>query len=69
MKIDYDPKRDLMYVNFAQEDVKSHRTETIAPGVLVDFDRDGNVIGIEFLEASAVIGKHPRVEVALLPTG
>jgi uncharacterized protein YuzE len=67
VKIDYDAKRDLLYVNLAPEDTKSHRTETIAPGVLVDFDRDGKVIGIEFLEASTVIGANPRLEVALRP--
>ena len=69
MKIEYDAKSDLLYVNLAAGDVRAARTETVAPGVHVDFDRDGKVIGIEVLEASTVIGADPRVEVALRPTG
>lgn len=69
MKIEYDSKHDLLYVNLADDDVKSHRTETIAPGVHVDFDKDGNLIGLELLEASTVIGSRPHVEIALSATG
>jgi uncharacterized protein YuzE len=69
MKIEYDAKSDLLYVNLAPDDVRAARTETVAPGVHMDFDRDGKIIGIELLEASTVIGADPRVEVALRPTG
>ena len=69
MKISYDSKYDLLYVNFASENVKSHRTETIAPGVHIDFDKHGNVIGLELLEASTAIGSQPLVEVELSSAG
>jgi uncharacterized protein YuzE len=65
MKIEYDPRSDLLYVNFAANSVKAARTETVAPGVHIDFDRDGKVIGIEVLDASEVIGTNPQVELAL----
>ena len=69
MKIEYDAKHDLLYVNLAPPEVKSHRTETIAPGVHADFDGQGNLIGIELLDASTVIGTNPQVEVALSAAG
>lgn len=69
MKIEYEAKSDLLYVNLAPDDVRAARTETISPGLHVDFDRDGKVNGIELLEASTVIGAAPTVEVALRPTG
>ena len=65
MKIEYDSRSDLLYVNFAANSVKAARTETVAPGVHIDFDREGRVIGIEVLDASEVLGSNPQVEVAL----
>ena len=67
MKVQYDSERDLLYLLLASDERKAARTETVAPGVHVDFDRDGKIIGIEVVEASTVVGKDPRVEVALRP--
>jgi len=63
MKIDYDPERDLMYIYFVEEIKKVAETKTVSPGIHVDFDKDGELIGIEILEASKVTGK--RVEIKL----
>lgn len=49
IKTSYDPEADAFAAWFAPEDVKSDRTEEVAPGVLVDFDTAGNAIGIEVL--------------------
>lgn len=57
MKIEYDPARDLLYIYFAEVEVKAARTETISPGVHADFDKDSKLIGIEVVEASKVMGK------------
>lgn len=67
MKVEYDAKRDLLYLLLAPEGKKAARTETVAPGVHVDFDRDGKIIGIEVVEASSVVGTDPSLEVALRP--
>lgn len=56
MKIDYDPVRDLLYVYFAEPDVKAAETITVTPGVHADFDREGKLIGIEVIDASEVVG-------------
>lgn len=56
MKIDYDPVRDLLYVYFAEPDVKAAETITVTPGVHADFDREGKLIGIEVIDASEIVG-------------
>jgi uncharacterized protein YuzE len=57
MKIEYDPERDLLYIYFAELETKASQTITITPGVFADFDKEGKLIGIEVLDASAVMGK------------
>lgn len=69
MKIEFDAKRDLVYLRLADGDAPVIRTETIAPGVFADFDVDGNLLGIEVLDASTVMGPSQRIEVALRPVG
>ena len=57
MKIEYDPKRDLLYIYFAEQDAKSAETVTIKPGVHADFDKNGKLIGLEVLDAKELAGK------------
>jgi uncharacterized protein YuzE len=57
MKIEYDPERDLLYMYFAEPEIKAAETVTIKPGVLADFDKDGKLIGIEVLDAKELMGK------------
>jgi len=68
MKIEFDPSRDLMYVWFSEPGKKAARTETVAPGVHVDFDVQGRLIGIEVLDASAVLQHKVQFEVSLTST-
>jgi uncharacterized protein YuzE len=49
----YDPEADAMFIRFAADGVPSVRTEEIAPGVMVDFDQSGVLIGIEVLDVRA----------------
>jgi len=46
---------------------KSARTETLAHGVHADFDRDDHLVGLEVLDARAVLGPNLNFEVALVP--
>lgn len=68
MKIEYDSMRDLLYVWFGTPGTKSARTETVMPGVHVDFDRKGRLIGIEVLDAEEVLGQKIQFEVSLTPS-
>lgn len=50
MKIEYDPKADAMYSRLAAG-VVADRDE-VRPGVVLDFDASGKVLGIEMLSVS-----------------
>jgi uncharacterized protein YuzE len=50
MRTSYDPDADAMFVWFAPEGTKSASTTEVAPGILLDYDAAGNVIGIEVLD-------------------
>lgn len=57
MKIEYDPERDLLYIYFGESEKKSAETITIKPGVFADFDKEGNLIGIEIIDAKKTMGE------------
>ena len=67
MKIEYDVTRDLLYIWLGIPGEKAARTETIVPGMHVDFDRQGRLIGIEILDASEVMREKVQFEVSLTP--
>lgn len=50
MKIVYDPDRDIMQIAFGGG--KAAETTQIAPGLILDYDDDGKVIGLEIRKAS-----------------
>jgi len=50
MKIEYSKEEDAIYVSFKEEYVA--KSKEIEDGVVVDFDKDGQIIGIEVLDVS-----------------
>ena len=50
MKIEYDPKADAMYIRLKAGTVAE--TDEVRPGVVLDFDAEGKVLGIEMLDVS-----------------
>ena len=61
MRTSYDLDADAMFVWFAPEGAQSVRTEEVAPGVLLDFDVSGTVIGIEVLDVRRRVSGRPAV--------
>ena len=57
MKAVYDPQTDTLTVIFNDSPVDESDEEK--PGVILDYDRDGNVVGLEILDASKRV-KNPR---------
>jgi uncharacterized protein YuzE len=47
IRTNYDPEADILHVGFGRPDARSDMSEDVAPGVRVEFDADGNPIGIE----------------------
>jgi uncharacterized protein YuzE len=50
IKTSYDPEADAMFIWLAPEDAKSSETREVAPGVMLDYDAEGRLIGIEVLD-------------------
>jgi uncharacterized protein YuzE len=57
MKVTYDPEVDVVSIVFNNKTIEE--SETIKPGVILDYDKDGNVVGMEILHASKQI-EDPR---------
>ena len=49
MKTHYDPDADALYVRFADAAVID--SEEVAPGLVLDFDADRRIVGLEVLNA------------------
>jgi uncharacterized protein YuzE len=54
----YDPDADAMFIRFAADGVISVRTEETAPGVMLDYDKDGALIAIEVLDVRERDARH-----------
>jgi uncharacterized protein YuzE len=52
IRTSYDPETDAMFDWFGPEGVKSVETQEVAPGIMLDLDSEGRVIGIEVLDLS-----------------
>ncbi|MCH7976204.1 MAG: DUF2283 domain-containing protein [Bacteroidetes bacterium] len=50
MKLSIDPDIDAAYLRLTDKPVAE--SEEVAPGIVLDFDAEGNVIGIEILALS-----------------
>ena len=55
MKAHYDPDADALAINWS--DAPIEESDEVEPGVILDYDSNGNVIGVEVLEASKNIHK------------
>ena len=50
MNIKYDKEADAMYLKFSDAEVAESDEDT--PGIIIDYDKDGKIVGIELLDAS-----------------
>ncbi len=50
MKVTYDPETDILRVLFGNARIEE--SDEDKPGVILDYDEEGNVVGLEVLEAS-----------------
>ena len=50
MRIRYNEKSDALYIRFREE--KYFESDEIKEGFILDYDQNGNIIGIEILDAS-----------------
>ncbi|MDD2716454.1 MAG: DUF2283 domain-containing protein [Candidatus Wallbacteria bacterium] len=50
MKVIYDPDVDVLKILLSNESVEE--SDEDKPGVIIDYDKNGNIVGLEILKAS-----------------
>ena len=63
MKITYDPEVDVLCILFSN--VPIEESDEDKPGVILDYDKDGNIVGLEILDASKRMENPRSVEYAV----
>ena len=64
MKVSYD--RELDVLSIALSDAPVEESDEDKPGVILDYDKSGNVVGLEILDASKRMGNPMSVEYAIV---
>jgi uncharacterized protein YuzE len=67
MKIEYDPKADAMYIRLKSGAIAE--SDEIRPGLVIDFDEEGKVLGIEMLDVSLRTDNPRERSLSLVGTG
>ncbi len=63
MKIIYDPEVDVLRIIFSDAPIEESDEEK--PGIILDFDKGGNVVAMEILDASKRMQNPRSVEYAV----
>jgi len=63
MRIIYDPESDTLYIRFKEAPVT---TKHLAEGISADYDEDGNLAGVEVLEANKKLGNQETFRKAFI---
>ncbi|HZL13610.1 MAG TPA: DUF2283 domain-containing protein [Verrucomicrobiae bacterium] len=54
MKVTYDSEVDVLHVLFSNAPIEE--SDEDKPGVILDYDKNGNVVGVEILDAQKRLG-------------
>jgi uncharacterized protein YuzE len=63
MKVTYDPKVDVLRIVWSSAPIEESDEEK--SGVILDYDKDGNIVGLEILDASLRVENPRSVEYAV----
>ena len=60
MRVTYDPEVDVLRILFSSAAIEE--SDEDKPGVILDYDKEGNVVGMEILDASKRVDDPRTVE-------
>lgn len=64
MKVTYDAEVDVLRILFSNAPIEESDKEK--PGVIIDYDKDGNVVGMEILDATKRMDNPRAVDYAVI---
>jgi uncharacterized protein YuzE len=53
MKVNFDKESNALYIRFSDEKIED--TAEVRPGVMMDYDAKGRIVGLEILNASEAL--------------
>ena len=59
MKVTYDAEADALYIQFRPIEPGTAQSRDVTEDVTLDYGPDGKLVGMEVLDASAVLGSDP----------
>lgn len=51
--VSYDSENDILYIRFT--DKKTHECKEITDDIILDLDKEGNVLGIEIMNVNSIL--------------
>lgn len=63
MKVTYDQEVDILRIMLSDSDIEE--SDEDKPGVIIDYDKQGNIVGLEVLDASTRIADPRTLEYAV----
>jgi uncharacterized protein YuzE len=64
MKVTYDPEVDVLRIFFSSAPIEE--SDEDKPGIIIDYDKDDNVVGMEILDASKRMDNPRAVDYAVV---
>lgn len=64
MKVTYDPELNVLRLLFSNAPVEE--SDADKPGIIIDYDKDGNKVGMEILDVSKRMDNPRAVDYAVL---
>jgi uncharacterized protein YuzE len=63
VKVTYDPEVDVLRIVFSSASIEE--SDEDKPGMIFDYDKEGNIVGLEILDASKRVENPRSVEYAV----
>ena len=63
MRVTYDPEVDVLRIVLSNSPIEE--SDEDKPGVILDYDKEGNIVGLEILDASKRVSNPRSVEYAV----
>ncbi len=63
MKVNFDQETDALYVRFSESEISE--TIEVRPGVMLDYDAEGRIVGLEILDTAKNLANANLTQLAL----